>query len=71
MASFWRYFWTAQLVMGIAMAARAFPEGLSDGGIGEALLFAVGGFAVTTPIAALIAAGRLVYDRRRSRQLVP
>lgn len=69
MASFWRYFWSAQLVMGIAMALRMFPEGmLGGGGISGGLLFAVGGLFVPIPVAVLIALGRLVYDRHQMKR---
>ncbi len=66
MSAFKNYFWTAQLIAGLAMTIRMGAEGIKEG-IGYGLLWAVGGFLVTIPIAALIALGRLVYDRHHSQ----
>ncbi len=66
MSAFKNYFWTAQLIAGLAMTIRMGAEGIKEG-IGYGLLWAVGGFLVTIPIAAIIAAVRVAYDRHHSR----
>lgn len=79
---FKNYFVTAQLIAGLAMAARLFPEGI--GGFDfvwngthyfeepnylRALLYAIGGFFAVIPITALGAGIAAAIQLRRWRRL--
>ena len=71
--TFRNYFITAQLCAGLAMAVRMSFEGIKEGRVsGEnpwlsGLVWAIGGFLVVIPIAALIAAIQAAVSRWRSR----
>lgn len=58
--SFRNHFWTAQLIGGGVMATHAFKDG---SGIGEKLLFALGGFLIVIPFTALAAWLRVRWER--------
>ncbi len=66
-SGFKNYFWTAQLVAGLAMAARSFADGWRWYGFWVGLLWAVGGFLCVLPITLTIAWARTAYDRRQAR----
>lgn len=60
--SFKNYFLTAQLIAGIAMAARLWNEGPLG------MLF---GFLAVVPVAAIFALAKAAYDHRRTRPPQP
>lgn len=60
--SFKNYFITAQLIAGLAMAARLWNEGP----LGMLL-----GFLLVAPVSALFAVLKSVYDLRRARRQQP
>lgn len=60
--SFKNYFWTAQLIAGLAMAARLWNEGPWG------MLL---GFVMVVPLTALFALGKAAYDHRKTRQPQP
>lgn len=60
MRSFWNYFWTVQLIAGLAMAARAGAE------VGA--LWAIAGFLSVAPLSALVAKLKVAHDQRHGEQ---
>lgn len=68
MKPFWNYFWTAQLVAGLALSAKTGIEGYRDYGFWIGLLWALAGFVAVLPIAAAVAAARVAYESRRERR---
>lgn len=74
--SFKNYFFTAQLIVGLAMAARMGAEGWNDPVYGtfaenltSAALWAVGGFLIVTVVTAPYALIRAAIDQRRWKRL--
>jgi hypothetical protein len=57
---FWNYFWTAQLIAGLAMAWRIAAEG--------GALWAIPGFLSVAPLSALLAKLKVAHDRRHGEQ---
>lgn len=66
--SFQNYFWTVQLIAGLAMGARTGISGFRYYGFWIALLWALAGFAITVPLAALGAGLKVAYESRRLRR---
>lgn len=73
--SFKNYFWTAQLIAGLATAARMAVEGWNAAFYGTffvnlyyAVLWSVGGFLCVMPIAALFAWIKVALDRRAMKR---
>lgn len=70
-STFWRYFWTAQLIAGLANGVRGIVYAAKDPQMVwlDIPLMAALGFATVIPIAALLAAGMAGADRFRQRRL--
>lgn len=73
--AFKNYFWTAQLIAGLAMTARMAVEGWKDPiygtffeNLGSAILWGVCGFLAVVPIAALFAWAKAAYDHRAMKR---
>jgi len=68
--AFWRFFWTAQLIAGLANGVRGIVFAWNDPDVSglEMPLFFLLGFVLPAPLVALVVGGKVLLDKHFPRK---